>query len=186
MNSYQRMQNRLKGVPVDRPPNWDIFMTFAAHHIGQPLRKYYLDYRVLVDANLAMVNDFDIDLVQAISDPYREAAGFGAEIEFPHDGLPISKKPLLADPQDLQTLHKPNPATATRLLDRLSAIRLMREKVGDEIPVMGWVEGALAEAADLRSASALLPFLGALKRFTSPSATSFKERWLTSALTSPG
>jgi MtaA/CmuA family methyltransferase len=120
------------------------------------LSKYYLDYRVLASANLAMVNDFDIDLVQAISDPYREAADLGAEIEFPEDGLPISKKPRLIDPQDLRTLHKPDPATGRRMLDRLHAIRSMHETVHNEIPVMGWVEGALAQAADLRSAAVLL------------------------------
>jgi MtaA/CmuA family methyltransferase len=34
--------------------------------------------------------------------------------------------------------------------DRLEAIRKFREKVGGEVPIMGWVEGALAEAVDLR------------------------------------
>ena len=64
MNSFERMRNRLKGAEVDRPPNFDIFMTFAAHHIGQPLSKYYLDHRVLVEANLAVLNDFELDIVQ--------------------------------------------------------------------------------------------------------------------------
>jgi MtaA/CmuA family methyltransferase len=156
VNSFERMQNRLKGAPVDRVPNWDIFMTLAAHHVRQPLSRYYLDHRVLVDANLAMVEDFSVDVVQAISDPYREAAGFGAEIEFPADALPLSRKPRLAEPHDLQTLHKPNPVAQPRMLDRLQAVQLMRQKVGREIPVMGWVEGALAEAGDLRGAGALL------------------------------
>ena len=150
VNSYERMTRRLNGEPVDRPPNFNIFMTFAAHTIGQPLSRYYLDYRVLADANMAMLENFDVDIVQAISDPYREAAGFGAEIEFPHDGLPLSKKPLLAEPEDLKKLRQPDPATSPRMLDRLEGIRLLRQRVGDEVPVMGWVEGALAEAADLR------------------------------------
>ncbi len=148
--------SRLKGEPVDRPPNFDIFMTFAAHQIGQPLRKYYLNYRVLADANFAMVDEFDVDVVQAISDPYRETSDFGGEIEFPEDGLPISRRPLLEDLRELRTLRKPDPESGPRMLDRLSAIRLMREKVGKEIPVMGWVEGALAQAADLRGPGALL------------------------------
>ena len=97
---------RLKGEEVDRPPNFNIFMTFAAHSIGQPLSRYYLDYQVLVDANLAMVENFQVDLVQAISDPYREAVGFGAEVEFPQDGLPVSKVFLLADPSDIKMLKK--------------------------------------------------------------------------------
>ena len=51
MNSYERMTRRLRGDPVDRPPNFNIMMTFAAHHVGQPLSRYYLDHRVLCQAN---------------------------------------------------------------------------------------------------------------------------------------
>lgn len=40
--------------------------------------------------------------------------------------------------------------------DRLEAIGTFREKAGGEVPVMGWVEGALAEAADLRGVLNLL------------------------------
>ncbi len=40
--------------------------------------------------------------------------------------------------------------------DRLEAIRAFRERVGGDVPIMGWVEGALAEAADLRGMVPLL------------------------------
>ncbi len=156
MNAYQRLIKRIKGEPVDRPPNLNIFMTFAAHHVGQPLSRYYLDHRVLVEANFAMVNDFEVDVVQAISDPYREAADFGLEVEFPHDRLPLSKTPLLKEPADLKKLSKPDPTASPRMLDRLEAVRLMRQQVGQTLPVMGWVEGALAEASDLRGDANLL------------------------------
>jgi uroporphyrinogen decarboxylase len=156
VNSLDRVTKRLKAEPVDRPPNFDIFMTFAAHHIGQPLRNYYLDHRVLVDANLAMVDHFGVDVVQAISDPYRETSDFGAEIDFPPDGLPLCRQPLLEDIRRMDTLTRPDPNTGPRMLDRLLAIRRMRENVGKEIPVMGWVEGALAQAADLRGPGTLL------------------------------
>ena len=156
MNSMQRFTNRLKGEAVDRPPNFDIFMTFAAHYIGQPLASYYKDYRALVDANLAVINDFDIDIAQAISDPFRETHDFGAAIEFPPDDLPISTVPLLADPDHLGKLQPPDPYTGKRMSDRLEAIRSFREQVGGEGPIMGWVEGALAEAADLRSPNELM------------------------------
>jgi MtaA/CmuA family methyltransferase len=151
MNSYERFTARLASQPVDRLPNFDIFMTRAAHHIGQPLSRYYLDHRVLVEANLVVVDDFHLDILQAISDPYREAADFGLEIEYPADNLPINRQPLLKTPDDLKKIIPPNPATGRRMSDRLDAIRLFREKGGGEIPIMGWVEGALAEASDLRS-----------------------------------
>jgi MtaA/CmuA family methyltransferase len=151
MNSLERLKQRLLGEVVDRPPNMDIVMTFAAHHIRKSLSRFYLDHRVLVDANLSVMEDYNLDIVQAISDPFREASDFGLEVEFPADNLPVNRKPLLVAPEDIQKLISPDPATGPRMSDRVDAIRLFREKVGGEIPIMGWVEGALAEAADLRS-----------------------------------
>jgi MtaA/CmuA family methyltransferase len=151
MNAYERMEHRLRGEPVDRPPNFDIFMTFAARRTGRPLKEYYVDHRVLVEANLRVIADFQIDIAQAISDPYRECHDFGAEIDFPDDDMPLNWIPLLAELDDIKTLPRPNPYTGRRMSDRLEAIRLFREQVGGEIPIMGWVEGALAEAADLRN-----------------------------------
>ena len=150
MNSLQRLHNLLSGKTVDRAPNFDIFMTLAAHHIHAPLSKYYLDYRVLCEANLAVLKDFELDIVQAISDPYREAADAGLEVEFPADNLPLSKMPLIAETGDLERVRFPVKNFGSRMNDRLEGIRALREQVGDEVPVMGWVEGALAEAADLR------------------------------------
>ena len=156
MNSFERVMRRLRDEPVDRPPNFDIMMAFAAHHIGQPLERYYLDYRVLAEANLAVLRDFKLDLVQVISDPYREAADFGLQVEFPDDGLPLRRGPLLVDPNDLSKLRAPDPRSGRRMSDRLDAVRYLEEKVGGEVPIMGWVEGALAEANVLRGDIALL------------------------------
>lgn len=151
MNSLERLQHRLRGEAVDRPPNFDILMALASHHIGQSLSCFYLDHRVLVDANLSVLEAFDLDIVQAISDPYREAADFGLEVEFPADNLPINRRPLLVEPDDIKKIIVPDPATSPRMSDRVEAVRLFREKIGGEVPIMGWVEGALAEAANLRS-----------------------------------
>lgn len=156
MNAYTRMKRRLAGEPVDRPPNFDIFMTFAARRIGRPLREYYLDHRVLVEANLHVIEEFQIDIAQAISDPYRECHDFGAVIDFPEDDLPLCRTPLLAETNDLTKLLRPDPSTGPRMSDRLEAIRLFRAQVGGEVPIMGWVEGALAEAADLRGVSQIM------------------------------
>jgi MtaA/CmuA family methyltransferase len=156
MNSYERMQNQLSGKPVDRIPNFNIYMARGAHHIQEKLSDYYQDYRVLVRANLAMVSDFQVDIVQTISDPYREAADLGMEVEFPEDGLPVRKRPLILQPGDLSRLKPVSPAAGRRMSDRLEAIRSLREQVGGGVPVMGWVEGALAEANDLRGDSALM------------------------------
>jgi uroporphyrinogen decarboxylase len=156
MQSYERVLARLAGQPVDRPPNFDIMMQFAAHYVGEPLSRYYQDYRALCRANFAVQEAFDLDILQAISDPYREAADCGTPVAFPDDGLPIWQGPRLREPEDLRTLDAPKPENGRRMSDRLEAVRHFREQAGGRVPIMGWVEGALAEAADLRGVSTLL------------------------------
>jgi MtaA/CmuA family methyltransferase len=156
VNSYERVMARLRGEPVDRPPNFNIMMQFAADMIQQPFSAYYLDHRVLCAANFAVQEAFKLDILQTISDPYREAADFGAQVEFPDDSLPLCAVPLLAESSDLGRLKPPDPLAGRRMSDRIAAVRLFREQAGGRIPVMGWVEGALAEAVDLRGMSNLL------------------------------
>jgi MtaA/CmuA family methyltransferase len=150
MNPSQRLAARLRAEPVDRPPNFNIIMQFGAHYIGKPLSAYYQDYRVLCEANFAVQEAFELDVLQAISDPYREAADAGLKVTFPDDSLLLATEPLLKEPADLANLRYPQPEDGRRMTDRLNAVRLFKERAGGQIPVMGWVEGALAEAADIR------------------------------------
>ena len=83
MTPYERTMKRLAGEPVDRAPNQNILMAFAARTIGSTYDRLAQDYRVLVEANLRACEAFHIDLVSAISDPLREASAFGAVVEFP-------------------------------------------------------------------------------------------------------
>jgi len=149
MNSYERVMNRLCGRPVDRIPNFDIIMGLGAHYIGAKLSDYLLDHRVMVASNLAMAHDFEIDILQTLTDPFRESADFGLELEFPEDGLPKRVRPLLTPGENLDKLPKVDPGSGRRMSDRIEAVRMLREQEGGRIPVMGWVEGAMAEANDL-------------------------------------
>jgi MtaA/CmuA family methyltransferase len=156
MKPLERVRRRLRGEAVDRPPNFDIYMQRAAHHAGRRLREYYLDHRALVEANLAVLEAFDLDIVQAISDPYREACDLGLDVEWPEDGLPLRRATLLAEPEEAARLRVVAPADGRRMSDRLDAIRLLRERVGEDVPVMGWVEGSFALASVLRGDSNVL------------------------------
>jgi MtaA/CmuA family methyltransferase len=156
MTSTERLTARMKGDPVDRIPNMSLVMQFAADEIGAPLAQYYQDYNVLCEANFKTVETYRFDLMDAISDPFRETADYGAQITFPEDDLPACEE-LLANPDDLKTLPTPDPLKpGSRMRDRVDAVRLFHERIGGTIPVQGWIEGALAEAADLRDVTKLL------------------------------
>ncbi len=152
----QRVFRRLNGEAVDKIPNLNILMTFAAKFINIPYKKYVTDHRYLADGNIACCEEFGIDMVSAISDPFREAHGFGANIIFPEDDVPKCSDFLIKNYTDVEKLKVTGPLKSERMLDRIMAIRLYKQKLGEKYPVLGWVEGALAEAADLRGVAGLM------------------------------
>ena len=152
MNSYERYMAVVQGGSSDILPRVPILMAFAADYIGSNYGQFAADHRVLVEANLRCVKDFDFDQVSAISDPYRETHGFGGEIEFVEDGVPRLLAPPLQDAKDLSILKRPNPYESERMLDRVKAVEALAQKVKGEYSILGWVEGPAAEAADLRGA----------------------------------
>ncbi|MEI7615901.1 MAG: uroporphyrinogen decarboxylase family protein [Actinomycetota bacterium] len=152
----ERVLRRLQGETVDKIPNLNIVMTFAAKVIKVPYLKYVLDYRYLVEGNIACCEKFGIDMVSAISDPFREAHGFGENIIFPEDDVPKCTDFLIKDYSDIDNLKINSATNCERMNDRIEAIKLYKKEVGEKYPVLGWVEGALAEAADLRGLSKIM------------------------------
>ena len=151
MNSLERYLATLRGQPTDFLPRVPILMQFAAEHIGSNYAAFAADWRVLVEANLRCREQFGFDQVSAISDPYRESQGFGAEIQYIEDHAPCLARPPLTDIHDLSPLRDdPDPYASERMLDRILAVRALKSSVGGECSVLGWVEGPAAEAADLR------------------------------------
>ncbi len=156
MNGYERYLKMLKGEAVDYIPRIPILMQFAAEYIGSNYGAFASDYRVLTEANNRCAEDFGMDQLSAISDPYRETHGFGAEIEFVPNGVPKCLKPPLQEGKDLNRLAQPNPLQSQRMLDRVAAIRTYKEEHAHQYSIMGWIEGPVAEAADLRGVATFL------------------------------
>ena len=166
MNSYERYMAILKGEKTDILPRLPILMAFAANYIDSYYGAFASDYHVLVEANFKCIEDFDFDQLSAISDPYRETQGFGAEIQFPRDGVPRCVKPPLEDTKDLDILKKPDPYSSTRMLDRINAIKEFKKSAHKRYSIMGWIEGPAAEAADLRGVTNFLIDLAIEPDFT--------------------
>ena len=158
MNGRERILAHLEGKPVDRLPFMPITMQYAADQIGVKYLDYAMNHRVLVEAQLRTAEKFDIDYVSVISDPAREAADCGANVEFFDDQPPafIEDNALLADKTTLATLKSPDPFGGGRMTDRIKAIELFKEKVRGDKLIEGWIEGPCAEGSDLRGINTLM------------------------------
>jgi uroporphyrinogen decarboxylase len=134
----------------------NIAMGLVAKVAGVSFREYVQDYRKLVEGNLICAERFGFDSVGVISDPMREASAYGAVLIFPEEGVPYSDPPLLASGIDPKKLNIPDPLDSPRTLDRIKGVELFKQKVHSDYPIIGWVEGVMAETADLRGVNALM------------------------------
>ena len=158
MNSRERVLAMIDHRPVDRIPFMPITMMFAADQIGVKYGQYVSDYRLLVEAQMRTAERFDIDQVSCISDPTREACDLGAEVRFFEDQPPAfdESQAVLLDKTTLARLKIPDPLGGGRMHDRVKAAALLKERIGGDRIVEGWIEGPCGQAANLRGINRLM------------------------------
>lgn len=158
MTSRELVFAHLANEPVERLPLMPITMMFACNQIGARYRDYCTDYRVLVEGQLRTVEAYGFDYVNTMSDPAREAADCGAAVEY-FDQQPVAileEQALLGDKKKLARLKIPDPLGGGRMHNGIKALASFKEKVACEKVIEGWVEGPMAEAADLRGINTVM------------------------------
>ncbi|MGA2984455.1 MAG: uroporphyrinogen decarboxylase family protein [Terriglobia bacterium] len=157
MNSRERVFAMLDGRPVDCLPVMPITMMFATDQIGAKYFAYTTDYHVLAEAQIRTAEEFDFDHVSAIAET-REAPDCGATVEYfdDHPASVVEAQALLADKKTLAQLKVPDPLGGGRMLDRIKGIALLKQRVGHDKIVEGWMEGPCGASADLRGINTLM------------------------------
>lgn len=158
MTSRKRVLAHLEGRPIDRLPLMPITMMFACDQIGARYRDYCTDYRVLAEAQLRTAEAFGFDYVNTMSDPAREAADCGAKVEY-FEQQPVAlveDQALLSDKTKLASLRLPDPLAGGRMHNGIQAVALLKQRAGKDLVVEGWIEGPIAEAADLRGINTVM------------------------------
>ena len=143
---------------MDRLPLLPITMQFAADLIGAKYRDYEMDHRVLAEGQIRVAEQFGFDYVNTMSDPAREAADCGARVEY-FENTPaalVEGQARLGDRRELARLRMPDPLGGGRMHNGIRAVSLLRERVGLEKVVEGWIEGPMAEGADLRGLNTIM------------------------------
>jgi MtaA/CmuA family methyltransferase len=140
----------------NRPAFHPILMHFAAHYSGYSYREFASDYKALVESNLKCLEDFKLDAVGLISDPYRETAAFGGKISYPEEGVPRCRTAVVESMADIVRLKNPDVHRSERTLDRIKAGEALSKRTGGKVPVIGWIEGPLAESCDLAGVNEIL------------------------------
>lgn len=144
-----------KDRPSERVFFHPILMQLAAQLNHDTYEEFMTDYRVLVESNIKCLELMDHDAVGLISDPFRETSAFGGKVKFSGNKNPVCE-PVISDIHDIEHLKNPDVHKSERTSDRIRAARYYKKILGNEIPVVGWIEGPLAEAADLAGVNNIL------------------------------
>src|SRR5208283_2417296 len=154
MRSLERVRGLVAGERVDHLPVQPVIMMFAAKHAGMLYIEYTKDGRKMAEAQGKVVQDFGIDCLLTCSDPAREVFDIAGEesINWYEDQGPAicEARAALLDKARLKTFRIPDPFGGGRMHDRIKGIEVMHKEFGGEVSIVGWVEGPLALAAELR------------------------------------
>ena len=159
MDDLERIRAHVAGRPVDRLPVQPLIMQFAARQAGIHYNDYVTDARRLAEAQIRMADDFGIDCLMTCSDPARELIDIAgdASVEWADSGPAIvESRAALVETSRLAQLHVPDPMAPGRMRERVESIGMMRAEAGPGASIVGWVEGPLALAAEMRGLSAVM------------------------------
>ncbi len=153
MTGLERTISFIKGDRTDRLPFHPIIMRWAARYAGVNYRDFCTEPLVKCHAMIKCAKDFDLDWVTVMSDPWAEATAFGIVVEYPEDNLPVDTGGHLPDATAASMLRPFDPGQNFRCSNRIREITEFKRQVGNDLFIVGWVEGPVAEYVDLRGAS---------------------------------
>ena len=145
MSSMERVMATVAGQPVDRPPFAAVLSLYGARYSGVDLAEYYSDPAAYAHGQSAVHETFFPDILFS---PFAFAAvaeAFGSTVAFFEDHPPILKRPALNSIDELDKLVSPDPDRHPRLTFLREAVRLMKKRHGDTVPIAG----VLMSPADL-------------------------------------
>jgi MtaA/CmuA family methyltransferase len=149
MNSKEKLYAMKNGNYREGTLFFPIVMHFAARLAGQKYSDFAKDYREMVKANITCMDQIGMDYVTVMCDAYRETSAFGGVVSYPEDAVPRCTTQDLSEIEDLEQLKKPDISTSGRIKNCLDSIREYKQKLNNQVPIVGWVEGPLAEACDI-------------------------------------
>jgi MtaA/CmuA family methyltransferase len=135
-------------------------MMFSARHSGALYIDYTKNPRTLAECQLKMVRDFGIDCVLMCSDPAREVIDIAGDdsVKWFEDQGPVinEERAALLDKARLSEFTVPDPYHEGRMYDRIRSVEICLEELGGETSIVGWVEGPLALAQELRGLNRIM------------------------------
>ncbi len=144
MTSREIVRATLRGDPTPRVPTGPLAVHVTAALAGISIEDYTLDPVVMADCVCRYHERFRPDAVWLSADTWVTAEAMGAEVAFPGNGQPMAGTGAIRirELADLDRLPSPSPHSSGRMPLMLEAMRLVRERLGDAVFIVGCFDQA--------------------------------------------
>ncbi|MEQ8189960.1 MAG: uroporphyrinogen decarboxylase family protein [Candidatus Eremiobacterota bacterium] len=139
MNSMERVLTALSHKEPDRVPLFLALTLHGAKELGLSIKEYFAKAEHVVKGQLILREKYHNDFFYGFFYAPLEIKAWGGEVIYYDDGPPNSGSPPVKKKEDIKTLSPPSVKNCPCLLEVLKAIGLLKEKAGNEVPIVGVV-----------------------------------------------
>ncbi len=139
MTSLQRVLTTLGHQEPDRVPLFLLVTMHGAKELGVSIKEYFSKPEYVVEGQLRMRSKYRTDCIYSFFYAPIEVEAWGAEVIYRLDGPPNAGSPFIQKPTDIKNLEPPNIKKTACLIKVLNAIKILKARVHDEVPIIGVV-----------------------------------------------
>lgn len=137
MNSMQRTLTALGHKEADRVPLFLLTTLHGAKELGLGIEEYFARAENVVEGQMRLLTKYRSDCLNAFFYASIETEAWGGDTHFSPDGPPLCGAPVIHRPEDIDRLQAPRVMQAPGLVRVLEAIRGLKARVGDTVPIIG-------------------------------------------------
>lgn len=139
MTSMQRVLTTMGHQEPDRVPMFLLTTMHGAKELGLSIRDYFSRAEYVAEGQMRLLAKYRSDCLYPFYYSSIELEAFGGHTIFIDDGPPNGGGPVIHCGEDIDRLAPPRVADSPGLLRGLETIRLLKERVGDTVPIVGTV-----------------------------------------------
>jgi len=137
MTSMQRVLTAMAQQEPDRVPLFLLATMHGAKELGLSIRDYFSSAGHVVEGQMRLLEKYRSDCLYPFYYAAIELEAFGGETIFIDDGPPNAAAPIIRRSEEIDHLVAPRVADTPCLVRGLETIRLLKERVGDTVPIIG-------------------------------------------------
>lgn len=144
MNAMQRVLTTLQHKEPDRVPLFLLVTMHGAKELGMSNRDYFSKAEHVVEGQLRLRERYGHDCIYPFFYAALEAEAWGGEVIYYDDGPPNAGMPPIWNVETIPSLEPPRIEETPCLVKVLEAVRMLKNRVGDQVPIIGVVMSPLS------------------------------------------